>query len=100
MKRYKTRTGVVLTSVCGESLLVSAKPLRGVCPFVTTINESSAFLWRRLISGATEDELLAAVEEEYEVEDLAAMEAVIKEFLEQMLEMNYLLMEDREEQNG
>ena len=48
MKRYKAREGVVLTSVCGESLLVSAAALRDICPFVTVLNDSSAFLWKQL----------------------------------------------------
>ena len=52
MERYKTRVGVVLTRVCGEWLLVSAAALKDLCPFVTVINESSAFLWNRLQSGA------------------------------------------------
>ena len=97
MERYKTRTGVVLTTVCGESLLVSSRGLRELCPFVTSINESTAFLWKRLSKGATEEELLSAVAEEYEVEDPASLRQVIKDFLQQMREMNYLLTEEEPE---
>lgn len=97
MERFKARTGVVLTSVCGENLLVAAKSLRELCPYVTSINEGSAFLWKRLGAGATRDELLAAVEEEYEVEDPAALRDVIEAFLKQMREMNYVLTEEQEE---
>lgn len=91
MERYKTRTGVVLTCVCGEWLLVSAAALRELCPFVTVVNESSAFLWKRLQSGADAAELESAVREEYEIDDPEAVRSVIEDFLRQMLEMNYLV---------
>ena len=94
MERYKTRAGVVLTCVCGEWLLVSAAALRGLCPFVTVVNESSAFLWKRLQSVADAEELERAVREEYEIEDPAAVRSVIEAFLRQMLELNYLIAED------
>ena len=98
MARYKTRRGVVLTSVCGEYLLVAVKGLSGVCPFVTTLNESSAFLWKRLENGAAEEELLAAVAEEYDVEDMASVRKLIQDFLKQMRDMHYLETQE-EEQN-
>lgn len=91
MERYKTRTGVVLTCVCGEWLLVSAAALRELCPFVTVVNESSAFLWKQLQSGADAEELEHAVREEYEIEDPETVRSVIEVFLRQMLEMNYLV---------
>lgn len=91
--RYKTRPGVVLTPICGEYLLVAARSLLGECPYVTQINETSAFLWQRMIPGATREELLQAVTEEYEVDDTAACEAAIDSFLKQMLETGCLLEE-------
>ena len=94
MERYKTRAGVVLTCVCGEWLLVSAAALRGLCPFVTVVNESSAFLWKRLQSGADAEELERAVREEYEIEEPETVRSVIEAFLQQMLELNYLIAED------
>lgn len=90
MERYKTRVGVVLTCVCGEWLLVSASALRDRCPFVTVVNESSAFLWKRLQSGADAAELESAVREEYEIDDEETVRSVIEAFLQQMLELNYL----------
>ena len=90
MERYKTRVGVVLTCVCGEWLLVSASTLKDLCPFVTVVNESSAFLWKRLQSGADAAELESAVREEYEIDDPETVRSVIEAFLQQMLELNYL----------
>lgn len=91
--RYKTRSGVVLTQIREEYLLVSSSTLRELCPFVTTVNETSAFLWKQLQNGATEEELLLAVAEEYEVDDPEVLRGVIRSFLEQMQAMHYLLEE-------
>ena len=98
MERYKARPGLVLVTVCGESLLVATKALWNLCPFMTSLNESSAFLWTRLQEGATEEELFAAVAEEYEVEDPAAVRKLIQGFLKQMRDMHYLQTQE-EEQN-
>jgi hypothetical protein len=94
MERYKTRPGVVLTEICGEYVLVSAKMNLGVCPYVTTVNETSAFLWNRLIEGADFDSLMQAVREEYEIDDVSAAEDAVRAFLSQMIELNYIIPED------
>lgn len=97
--RYKTRPGVVLTPICGEYLLISARSLLGMCPYFTQVNETSAFLWEKLIPGASREELLQAVMQEYEVDDPSAAGAAIDSFLNQMLEANYLLEEKEGTEN-
>lgn len=94
MTRYKTRPGVVLTSICGEHILVAAKRLRNVCPYVTNINETSAFLWQRLVGGATVKQLMDAVEAEYELEDEGAALEAVNAFVNQLIELNYLIPDD------
>lgn len=94
MLKYRTRPGVVLTSICGEYLLVSAKANLDVCHYVGRINESSAFLWGKLKDGATEADLIEAVKAEYEVEDADALRGIIGDFIKQMTELNYLLPEE------
>lgn len=93
--RYRTRRGAVLTKICGEYLLVAAQSLRDSLPYVTQLNESSAFLWKKLESGADEQTLEQCVMEEYEVEDRDAARAAIRDFMEQMRSAGYLV-EDRE----
>ena len=95
MERYKTRNGVVLTSVCGQMLLVAAKSLQELCPYVTEINETSAFLWEHLRFGSDLADLMAALDEEYELDDPAAARQAVEAFLRQMLELNYLLPEEQ-----
>lgn len=54
-----------------------------------TVNETGAFLWKILTKGATKEELLHAMLEEYEVSAEEA-EADIDEFL-QLLQENQIL---------
>lgn len=95
MVRYRTRPGVVLTYICGEYVLVAAKSILSVCPYVTQVNETSAFLWQHLVDGATTEQLEAAVSEEYEVDDPAQLRDAIDSFIRQMLELNYLLSDNQ-----
>ena len=96
MRRYRTRPGVVLTSICGEYLLVSAKAARQDVPYLSQLNESSAFLWKILEKGADQEELEQAVREEYEITDPAEAGAAIEAFVRQMLSAGYLLPEGEE----
>ena len=94
MTVYKTRPGVVLAEIAGEYVLVSAKALFEQCPYVTQINETSAFLWERLEGGATLETLLSAVAEEFELDDPEAARASILDFIHQMSELNFLISEE------
>ena len=94
MERYKTRPGVILTEIAGEYILVAAKALSGICPYVTQINESSAFLWEKMKKGASEEELIAAVMEEYDIDDPEEIRKAILSFIKQMEETGYLLNEE------
>ena len=96
MERYVTRPGVVLTSICDEYMLLAAKAAREHCPYMTQLNESSAFLWSRLEQGADPDALGQAVSEEYELADPADAREAIHGFLDQMLQLGYLLREGEE----
>lgn len=90
MTRYITRPNVVLTELAGEYALVAFRASLQKCPYITQLNETSAFLWKQLEQGATLEELEAAIEEEYEVDDPAAACAAIEGFIKQMEELNYL----------
>lgn len=88
--RYQTRKGVVLTSVCGEYLLVSAAAAREHCPYVSQINETSAFLWRELEKGRNTEELKQAILDEYAVEEPLSLDEMLMMILNQFAEMGYL----------
>ena len=94
---YKARSGVLQTEVCGEYLLVAIKAARQFCPFVTVLNESAVFVWRRLAEGATLESLEAAVAEEYEIDDPEEVRSLLLGLLENLENNGYLL---RTEQGG
>ena len=99
MSVYKTRRGVVLTEICGEYVLIAAKALLDRCPYLTQINESSAFLWKRMMNGATLEELVIAVEDEYEILDVDETKTAIDNIIKNMMEMNYLESMEAGEKN-
>ena len=94
---FKARSGVLLTEVCGEYILVAARSARHFCPFVTVLNESSAFIWKYLVDGASLADLESAVSEEYEIDEPVKVRSLLMDLLEKLETNGYLL---RMEQGG
>ncbi len=93
MARYRIRTGVVLTSICEEYVLIAAFSLRKQIPAYAKLNESSAFLWKLLENGADDEELLQEVIKEFTIEDPDEARSAIDAFIGQMVQIGYLLKE-------
>ncbi len=91
MKRYRTRHGVVLTTIDGQYVLVSAKEARSTCPYTTQINETAAFCWRILEQGAGLEELTAKMQEEYEIDDPDTLRSDLSELLAQLEAASYII---------
>ena len=73
----KIKSGFILRSIAGCKVVVSVG--ERVLDFngIINLNETGAFLWKRLEVGATEDELVAAILENYtEVDEPTARESV------------------------
>ena len=92
MQKYRTRPGIILTSICGEYFLVATKENLPYCPYVTELNETSAFMWKKLETVADLNTLMEAVKEEYEVDDDEALRQSIKDYLTQLLEKKLILL--------
>lgn len=67
----KLKDGFILRSVAGESVVVPTGDDLDLNMMIT-LNDTGAFLWRRLETGAEEDELVAALLKEYDVEEQTA----------------------------
>ncbi len=91
MRRYKTRLGVVLTTIADQYFLVAAKSIRELCPYASQINETAAFCWKALEEGADLDELEEKVSAEYDIADLEELRKDLESLLAQLLEKNYLI---------
>ncbi|MBQ7235876.1 MAG: PqqD family protein [Clostridia bacterium] len=80
----KIKDGFILREVAGNFIVVAVggavKDFNGVI----TLNEVGAFLWKKLESGATEEDLVAALLSEYEVEKDVA-EADVKKFVDKLI---------------
>ena len=83
-----------MAEVCGQYLLAAAKEARKVCPYTTQINETSAFLWKRMTEWVTFDDLIMEVLEEYEVKDPDEAAEAVRSFLEDMIRLGYLLTDE------
>ncbi len=93
-KRYISKKGIVLTSVGGKQLLVAAASLGGEVPYVTSINETAAFMWGLLIGGASEEYIFDRMAEEFDIDDMEQTEAEISAILKQLYEQGYIIRLD------
>lgn len=68
----KIKDGFIIREVAGSFIVVAvgsaAKNFNGII----NLNETGAFLWKILESGATKEELLAKMTEEYDVDEETA----------------------------
>lgn len=85
----KVKKEYVLRQMAGRNIVVK---LDGEAPEgkgVFALNDSGAFIWNLLKSGADESRLLRAVRETYEVDEKQAM-ADVAEFIERLRLLNAL----------
>lgn len=78
----KLKDGFILRQIAGETMVI---PSGGELDLnmMITLNETGRFLWERLQEGTTEDALVAALLEEYEVDEATARAQVVK-FVEKL----------------
>ena len=75
MTTMKLKNGYVLRQVAGEYVALPQGSDIDLNTMIT-MNETGAFLWERLQQGATEDELVAALLAEYDVDEATARKSV------------------------
>ena len=93
MRVYRCRKGVILTEICGTYLLVAAKGAREYCSAVREINETAAFIWKRVLEGDSFAEVIDALGAEYVFPDYDTAEKKISEFMEEMVANGYFTVE-------
>ena len=98
---YRCRPGVVLTEICQEYLLVASLSARLFCPYVKQVNETGAFLWKRLIEGASMEQLMKTLSDHYEIVDEKDAVEKTKQFIDIMVKNGYIISkEEKETENG
>lgn len=86
--KYRIRTGIVLTEVCGEYLLLATMDASQHCPYAYQINETAAFFWRLLEKQLDEEEILDEITAEYET-GREEVRRDLRQFIEALQEQGY-----------
>lgn len=81
----KIEKDFVLREIAGEYIIIPTGQMALQFNGLITVNEIGVFLWKMLQEGTTEEELVAAVLEEYEVDEELARKD-IREFLDKLSE--------------
>ena len=86
----KANDEMILREIAGQHILVPVGSAAVKLNGVIDLNDSGLLLWNRLRTECTEQELVDAVLEEYEINRETAA-ADVKEFLEQMRQVGALV---------
>lgn len=84
----KIKDGFVLREVAGDTVVLPSGDLN--INAMITLNESAAFLWRKMEQDITEEELVKAVLAEYEEVDEDIAVKAVKGFVGQLNEHGFL----------
>lgn len=85
----KIKDGFILRQVADNYLVVAVGDAVKDFNGIINLNETGAFLWKILESGATEEELVKKLTEEYDVDEETAKKDVGK-FVAKLAEANLL----------
>lgn len=84
----KLKEGFVLREIAGDTVVIPSGDILNF-DMMITLNETAAFLWKKLENGAEENELVQALLNEYEVEASFAQKHVT-EFIAKLNEHELL----------
>lgn len=84
----KLKEGFILREVAGETVVIPSGDAVNLNMMIT-LNETGAFLWRKLETGAEESELVAALLAEYDVDEATAA-ASVSAFVKKLCDNGFL----------
>jgi len=85
----KLKQDLILREIAGEFIVVPVGTMTVDMRCMIKLNESGAFLWKQLESGKTKEQMLAALLDEYDVDDEQAV-ADVDRFIALMTEAGLL----------
>lgn len=80
----KIREGYLLRQVAGSSIIVAVGDQAVNFDGIKTLNETGVFLWKQIDDGKTEEEIVKALMDEYEVDEETA-ENDVREFVKLLI---------------
>lgn len=84
----KIKDGFVLREVAGDTVVLPSGDLE--INAMITLNESAAFLWKKMQEEITVDQLVEAVVESYPDVDAATAKLAVEGFVQQLKENDFL----------
>lgn len=85
----KVKDNLILREIAGSWIIVPVAEMVVEFNGLMNLNESGAFLWKKLADGAEMDELVSGFLSEYDVDEETA-KADIQEFVGQLMEKGLL----------
>ena len=86
----KVKDGFMLREIAGQWVVVPLGEMVVEFNGIITLTETGALLWRKLETGAEEDDLVNALMDEYDVDEATAR-ADVKSFLKDTIEKNMVI---------
>ncbi len=83
----KIKSGFILRQIADTYIVVAIGEEAKKANVMITLNETGGFLWEKLTEGATEDELIGAILDTYEI-DRATAEADVRAFIDKVRDNN------------
>ena len=90
----RIRPGIILTHVCGQSLLVAAYEARQYCPYVTILNETGEVIWNNLVEQKSITEIIKYVSEIFDIPNDIDVKKMINIYIDQLYENGYIIYEE------
>ena len=87
----KVRPGVILTHVCGQSLLVAAYEARQYCPYITILNETGESIWKCLKKEMDVSEIAHHISKVYDIPSDINVEKLITDYINQLHKSGYII---------
>lgn len=87
----KIKDGYILRQVAGNSIVIAVGDEAVNFNGLITVNGAGTFLWNLLAEGATEEELLAAMRKEYDVDEETA-KTDIAEFVDKLKKADLIVV--------
>jgi hypothetical protein len=85
----KTNKGVIYRNIAGEHVLIPVGSIAMDQNGIFVMTELGGQIWQMLEGGATKEEIITALLEEYEVEE-SRLRADVEDFLQRMIDKNLI----------
>ncbi len=94
----RVRSGIILTHICGQALLVAAFEARPHCPHVTVLNETGDIIWNCLKEKKNIPDIVLTLKKKFDIPSDMNVEELIKDYIAQLHDKGYVLYEEDSEQ--